>query len=128
MKKCSVAWCRNESNARGVCRMHYYRLRVHGDPLLVLQTADGGKANRHATAVLMRETGPGVFVPAFGVAPQVVPAVAPAASLAPIAPRPAEPTGALKYHCRTCGKFFESYSDTVFEHDGCACPCVTSWR
>lgn len=33
--KCSVEGCDKSLQARGWCSMHYYRWRIHGDPLVV---------------------------------------------------------------------------------------------
>jgi hypothetical protein len=32
-RKCSVAGCDGKKSARGLCGKHYYRFRIHGDPL-----------------------------------------------------------------------------------------------
>lgn len=37
MRACSIAGCSRPTEARGWCRTHYMRWRVHGDPLTVLR-------------------------------------------------------------------------------------------
>jgi len=41
MKLCSIEGCGREHDAKGFCRSHYKRWKLHGDPLIVKQAPHG---------------------------------------------------------------------------------------
>lgn len=41
IKTCSIEGCGKVAHARGLCHMHYRRLRIHGDALAVLKRSAG---------------------------------------------------------------------------------------
>ena len=40
MRVCEIEDCNNKYKAKGYCRIHYYRMRRHGDPTICLITMD----------------------------------------------------------------------------------------